>query len=211
MRRLHGGDGTLARNCQYNSGSTLAQEPRPPSPHHNEALRPIAQTQVLVCLQGHHDDNLFSFLYSFPPRAFSPMEIHWKNKWMLLPYNNTKVLLQGNLPEHPPHTVLQLLPLTTACFAIDFSQFPEDLQAVLSEFSDLFQQPEGLPPSRACDHAIPLISGARPVSIGPYRYPPTLKTEIETQVQAMLSSGIIQHSTSKFNSPVLVVKKKDNS
>jgi hypothetical protein len=57
---------------------------------------------------------------------FSPMEIHWKNKWMLLPYNNTKVLLQGNLPEHPPHTVVQLLPLTAARFAIDFSQFPED-------------------------------------------------------------------------------------
>jgi hypothetical protein len=69
MRRLHGGDGALARNCQYNSGSTLAQEPRPPSPHHNEALRPIGQTQVLICLQGHHDGNLFSFLYSFPPWA----------------------------------------------------------------------------------------------------------------------------------------------
>ncbi|WVZ53038.1 hypothetical protein U9M48_004029 [Paspalum notatum var. saurae] len=49
------------------------------------------------------------------------------------------------------------------------------------------------------------------VRIGPYRYPPAVKDEIETQVVEMLKSGIIQHSQSAFSSPVLLVKKKDLS
>lgn len=55
------------------------------------------------------------------------------------------------------------------------------------------------------------MPGAQPFHIRPYRYPPVLKTEIERQVQEMLSQGLIQPSTSPFSSPVLLVKKKDNS
>ena len=56
-----------------------------------------------------------------------------------------------------------------------------------------------------------MIAGAKPFHIRPYRYPPSLKTEIERQVQEMLDTGIIQHSQSPFSSPVLLVKKKDQT
>lgn len=70
--------------------------------------------------------------------------------------------------------------------------------------------PDSLPPKRACDHAIPLISGATPVNIRAYRYPPQLKDEIDTQVQSMLAQGLIQPSSSPFSSPVLLVQKKED-
>jgi hypothetical protein len=88
---------------------------------------------------------------------------------------------------------------------------PAEIQLLIDQFSELFQEPDGLPPSRACDHEIQLIPGARPVSVRPYRYPPALKTEIEKQVAEMLEKGIIQPSASLFSSPVLLVKKPDGS
>jgi hypothetical protein len=85
------------------------------------------------------------------------------------------------------------------------------VKELVTEFTHLFQPPTGLPPSRACDHTIPLIQGAQPVFVHPYRYAPLLKTEIEKQVNDMLDQGIIQKSSSAFASPVLLVKKKDST
>jgi hypothetical protein len=65
-----------------------------------------------------------------------------------------------------------------------------------------------LPPDRSCNHSIPLIQGAQPVNIRPYRFSPAMKDEIEAQVREMLSKGIIQHSQSAFFSPMLLIKKK---
>jgi hypothetical protein len=56
-----------------------------------------------------------------------------------------------------------------------------------------------------------LVAGAHLVTVRPYRYPPALKDKIEAQVDTMMKQGIIQHSTSPFNSPVLLVRKKDGS
>ena len=60
-----------------------------------------------------------------------------------------------------------------------------------NEFDIIFQEPTELPPPRSCDHSIPLIEGANPVFIRPYRYAPILKIEIERQVTDMLQHGII--------------------
>jgi hypothetical protein len=47
--------------------------------------------------------------------------------------------------------------------------------------------------------------------IRPYRYAPNLKDEIEAQVKQMLEACLIQHSSSSFSSPMLLVKKKDET
>lgn len=82
---------------------------------------------------------------------------------------------------------------------------------LLQEFQAIFEPVSSLPPSRACDHEIPLVPGAKPVFIRPYRYPPGLKDEIEQQVQEMLDKGFIQPSNNPFSSPMILVKKKDGS
>jgi len=88
---------------------------------------------------------------------------------------------------------------------------PVAISSLMAEFTELFQPPTDLPPRRDCDHSIPLIAGAQPVFIRPYRYAPQLKTEIEKQVGEMLQQGLIQKSSSAFASPVLLVKKKDDT
>lgn len=69
----------------------------------------------------------------------------------------------------------------------------------------------GLPPKRAVDHQIPLVPGAEPVKVRPYRYSPIQKSEIEKQLKQMLSQGVIRPSASPFASPVLLVRKKDGT
>ncbi|XP_051177859.1 uncharacterized protein [Lolium perenne] len=88
---------------------------------------------------------------------------------------------------------------------------PPDIQAIIDQFLDVFAEPTDLPPRRACDHRIPLMPGAQPVNIRAYRHKPELKTEIERQVKELFESGIIQHSTSQFSSPAILVKKKDGT
>ncbi|KAM1191370.1 hypothetical protein ACFXTH_011883 [Malus domestica] len=51
----------------------------------------------------------------------------------------------------------------------------------------------------------------KPTSARPYRYGPFQKLEIEKCVQDLLDYGFIRASNSHFSSPVLLVKKKDNS
>lgn len=63
----------------------------------------------------------------------------------------------------------------------DNTQLSTAAQQLLSEFPQIVQPPTTLPPRRDCDHAIPLIEGARPINVRPYRYPPSLKDEIEVQ------------------------------
>jgi len=86
-----------------------------------------------------------------------------------------------------------------------------DMQQILSEFEDVFQEPTQLPPLREIDHHIPLKEGTQPINVRPYRYAHFQKEEIEKQVQAMLDVGLIRSSTSPFSSPVLLVKKKDDT
>ena len=59
-------------------------------------------------------------------------------------------------------------------------------------------------------HQINLVDD-RPFKSAPYRVPPSLRTEMETQIQNMLEHGIIEASLSPWSSPVVLVLKKDKT
>jgi len=85
---------------------------------------------------------------------------------------------------------------------------PKEFQTLIDYYSNLFAEPTGLPPSRPMSHRIPLLEGAQPFRLRPYRYTPTQKSEIEQQVSQLLQNHMIQESSSPFASPVLLGKKK---
>jgi hypothetical protein len=47
---------------------------------------------------------------------------------------------------------------------------PPEVQQLIDQFSSLFQLPFGLPPKRSSVHTIPLVPGAQPFRLRPYRY-----------------------------------------
>ena len=130
---------------------------------------------------------------------------------MTIMYEGTQMHLQGQLDSLPVGAVLQITAVKEEALEDSSSSSPPALVALLSEFKDAFDPPQGYPPARHYDHEIPLVAGAAPVQVRPYRYPPAVKTEIERQVSEMLNSGLIQPSSSPFSSEVLLVKKKDGS
>ena len=54
------------------------------------------------------------------------------------------------------------------------------MKYVLDNFSQVFDLPNGLPPTRGdWDHGIPLLLDIQPSNVHPYRYPFSQKNEIE--------------------------------
>jgi hypothetical protein len=145
-------------------------------------------------------------------KEFSPMKVHWKSKWLSIPYQGSIVLLQGWVPSDPDVLMVHVcLTASDQQGNSDTSVMPSEIAPLLSEFEAVFALVVGMPPPRACDHSIPLVAGAKSVFITPYRYPPALEDEIEKQIQEMLDKGIIRPSGSPFSSPLILVKKKDSS
>jgi hypothetical protein len=85
------------------------------------------------------------------------------------------------------------------------------IKELIQEFGHIFQTPTALPPQRVYDHSISLLPNSAPVNSRPYRYSPEQKDEIERQVASMLQASTILPSLSPFTSPLLLVKKKDNT
>ncbi|XP_073358167.1 uncharacterized protein [Aegilops tauschii subsp. strangulata] len=158
----------------------------------------------------------------------SPMQCDWQLKTMQFERKGKIVHLKGVRSDgQPALTALDAATLWQMHDAIwgaalleiqltppssDSNQpIPPTIQRILTEFSDIFEEPTQLPPHRQYDHAINLEPGAAPVSCRPYRYSPLQKDEIERQVEEMLRTGIITHSMSPFAAPILLVKKKDGT
>jgi hypothetical protein len=85
------------------------------------------------------------------------------------------------------------------------------LQILLTAYQHIFCDPRGLPPARRHDHKIPLKDESQAVNLRSYRYSGLQKDTLETLVAEMLEAGIVQPSNSPFASPVVLVKKKDQT
>jgi len=68
-----------------------------------------------------------------------------------------------------------------------------------------------LPPSREVEFSIDLVPGTSLVSMAPYRIAPAEFVERKKQIEEFMAKQFIRPSTSPWEAPVLLVKKKDGS
>lgn len=159
---------------------------------------------------------------------FSPMTCDWAAKQLQFVYQGSLISLQGMqsppelgvLQEASPSQILKWTKgneIWAMAVLEQPSQLPNaaplhpEIHQLMSDFQGVFQESNSLPPHRVLDHVISLVPNAVPVNSRPFRYSPAHKDEIEKQVSDMLQAGLITPSCSPFASPVLLVKKKDNS
>ncbi|GIL61706.1 hypothetical protein Vafri_16098, partial [Volvox africanus] len=109
------------------------------------------------------------------------------------------------------HALLVRPKLALNSAAAQASANDPEVEALLKEFQDVFQDVPGLPPMRPVDHTIPLMPGATPISRPMYRLSPLELDEVKRQVTDLLAKGMIRPSTSPFSAPILFVAKKDGS
>jgi hypothetical protein len=88
---------------------------------------------------------------------------------------------------------------------------PATVKDIMELFSDIFTEPEGLPPHRSCDHKIPIKEGSNPPNMRPYRMPHKQKNIVEELVPKMLKNSEIRLSNSPYSSPAILVRKKDKT
>lgn len=91
-------------------------------------------------------------------------------------------------------------------------QLPEadrnEIERVLQQHCAVFSQGARVTPTTTTRHEIRLKDGI-PVRTGQYRYTPEKKRLIGEQVEQMLAAGVIEPSHSEYNSPVVIVTKKN--
>ena len=138
------------------------------------------------------------------------MITHWGQGWIAIQHEGRQVVLHGQNTQTCTHALAELH-LMRDKTETNTLPVPPEIHKLLNEFASVFEEPKGLPPRRQYDHHIPLIPGARPISIRPYRVAPGLKTEIENQIKEMLAQGVISLSKSAFGCPVILVKKGDDT
>ncbi|GAU46429.1 hypothetical protein TSUD_402070 [Trifolium subterraneum] len=152
-------------------------------------------------------------------QTLGDMIVNWNKHTMSFWYHKQWVTLKGMEDQHGLMHSLQSIVCSkgmncmkgggsTQTLGVNQSR---ELENLLNRYAEVFQEPKGLPPKREKEHVITLKEGEGAVNVRPYRYPHHHKNEIERQVKEMVEAGIIRHSTSAFSSPVILVKKKDNS
>ena len=88
----------------------------------------------------------------------------------------------------------------------------EKLVSFLKQNNDVFSQSlDDIGMTDLTLHKIETLPGAKPVHQRFYRQDPIKKAETERQTNEMLKANLIERSSSVWNSPVVLVKKKDGS
>lgn len=92
-------------------------------------------------------------------------------------------------------------------------EIPDKVAEILKEFADVMpsELQKNLPPSRAIDHKIDIVPGAKPPARAPYRMSPLELAELRKQLTELLDAGFIQPSKAPYGAPVLFQKKQDGS
>lgn len=135
-------------------------------------------------------------------KLHSPMQCDWQAKTLKFQHKGQMVSLQGLTPgplDLNNISAKQVYKSTQgndiwAYVIIESSQTlnstslnqlspDEDIQHLLTQYADVFQEPNKLPPQRSYDHAVSLYPDAVPINSRPYHYSPMHKTEIERQVK----------------------------
>lgn len=76
--------------------------------------------------------------------CFSPMQVDWKHKWLKIPYANSFRVLQGDLQELPPGTLIQVSHITTEGSVPQADSLPSEISQLLEEFHSVFEPPQRL-------------------------------------------------------------------
>lgn len=83
-----------------------------------------------------------------------------------------------------------------------------DFHRTMDDFGELFAEGGAVTTTATTEHTIRL-KDATPVRVAPYRYSPEKKRIITEQVEKMLAANVIRPSHSEYNSPIVIVSKKN--
>ncbi|XP_038687486.1 uncharacterized protein LOC119986865 [Tripterygium wilfordii] len=142
--------------------------------------------------------------------SLNTVQANWNEMFLIFHLKGKKYKLQGVPHKTQAEASFQYFSTENNISGTNSNQHSE-IHNLLNTFEAIFQEPNTLPPFRSHAHNIPLLPNSKPPNIRPYRYPYFQKSEIENQVSELLRSGFARPSTNPFASPVLLVKKKDNS
>ena len=99
-----------------------------------------------------------------------------------------------------------------AALRVDGKELKVRMVRVVKEYEDVFPKDlPGLPPERAIEFGIDLMSDTKPISKAPYRMAPVELKELKIQLEELLKKGFVRASVSPWGALVLFTQKKDGS
>lgn len=100
--------------------------------------------------------------------------------------------------------------LATHLEDLAFPEAREKLHNLLETYHSIVSLPDDpIGSTNVLTHSIPVDPNTNPIYVPAYRTPHSQRAILDTAVKDMLASGIIEHTTSPWNFPIFLVKKKN--